>query len=91
MDIFDRMRYPIQIQVGFLCRDSIVAAPVSPGTVYRPARHAGMRECKDTFVLFQGTVDGAQPRCLHSVHETRNPRHRMRSPPLITHLGCEYL
>ena len=77
IDIFGWLGYPMEIKVDFLCRDSILAAPIvldlsrcfsSPRQTRGHARHSGMAE-----LLFQiadvrpGTLPGARP--LHPVHE----------------------
>jgi myo-inositol-1-phosphate synthase len=44
IDIFGWLGYPMQIKVNFLCRDSILAAPIAlgPGAVYGPGQaHTG--------------------------------------------------
>ncbi len=76
IDIFGWLGYPMQIKIDFLCRDSILAAPLvldlvlfhGSGAARGDARGAGM-----AFLLFQGSHDGPGPlsgaRHLHSAHE----------------------
>ena len=74
IDIFGWLGYPMQIKVDFLCRDSILAAPIVldlvlfPGSspTRRPARHPGMAK-----LLFQ--EPNVRPRALsrtRSLHPT---------------------
>ena len=76
IDIFGWLGYPMQIKVDFLCRDSILAAPIVLDLVLfldlaqarRHARHPGMAQ-----LLFQvadvraGTLSRARP--VHPIHE----------------------
>ena len=76
IDIFGWLGYPMQIKINFLCRDSILAAPLvldivlfmDLGAARRDARHPGM-----AVVLLQGAHARARPlsraRHLHPVHE----------------------
>jgi myo-inositol-1-phosphate synthase len=76
IDIFGWLGYPMQIKVDFLCRDSILAAPIvldlvlflDLGPARRNARHSGM-----AIVLLQGSHDRSRTvsraRHLHSVDE----------------------
>ena len=62
IDIFGWLGYPMQIKVDFLCRDSILAAPIvldlalvhGPGQPRRPQRHPGV-----ALVLLQEPAGGA--------------------------------
>ena len=76
IDIFGWLGYPMQIKIDFLCRDSILAAPIvldlvlvhGSGAARRDARHSGM-----AIVLLQGADDRSGPlpgaRHLHSTDE----------------------
>ena len=78
IDIFGWLGYPMQIKIDFLCRDSILAAPLVLDLVLfmdlaqrcRHARHSGM-----ALVLLQGAHDRARPvpraRHLHPAHEAQ--------------------
>ena len=64
IDIFGWLGYPMQIKVDFLCRDSILAAPLAldlvlftrPRPAGRPRRHPGVAE-----LLLQEPDGGARP------------------------------
>ena len=76
IDIFGWLGYPMQIKVDFLCRDSILAAPLVLDLVLflDLAQRAGMRGIQEWLSFyFKASDDRAGPvsgaRYLHSAHE----------------------
>ncbi len=79
IDIFGWLGYPMQIKVDFLCRDSILAAPLVLDLVLfldlaqRSERTAGARHSGVAELLLQVAHDRARPlsraRPVHPIHE----------------------
>jgi myo-inositol-1-phosphate synthase len=97
IDIFGWMGYPMQIKVDFLCRDSILAAPiVADLAVFMDlAQRAGWKGIQEWLSLFYKspqTAPGVYAE--HDLHiqkiKFKNTLRRMAGEPLITHLGLEY-
>jgi myo-inositol-1-phosphate synthase len=97
IDIFGWMGYPMQIKIDFLCRDSILAAPIVLDLVLflDLAQRAGMKGVQEWLSFyFKGpmTAPGLYPE--HDVFiqlmKLKNTLRWMRSEELITHLGLEY-
>lgn len=97
IDIFGWMGYPMQIKVDFLCRDSILAAPLVLDLVLFMdlAQRAGMRGIQEWLSFyFKGpmTAPGLYPE--HDIFiqlmKLKNTLRWMRGEDLITHLGLEY-
>lgn len=97
IDIFGWMGYPMQIKVDFLCRDSILAAPLVLDLVLFMdlAQRAGMRGIQEWLSFyFKGpmTAPGLYPE--HDIFiqlmKLKNTLRWMRGENLITHLGLEY-
>ncbi len=76
IDIFGWLGYPMQIKVDFLCRDSILAAPIVLDLVLflDLAKRAGMRGIQEWL----------------SFYFKKNTLRWMMGEGLITHLGQEY-
>ena len=97
IDIFGWLGYPMQIKVDFLCRDSILAAPIVLDLVLflDLARRAGMRGIQEWLSFYFKS-----PMCapeLYPEHDLfiqlmklKNTLRWMMGEDLITHLGAEY-
>ena len=97
IDIFGWLGYPMQIKIDFLCRDSILAAPLVLDLVLFMdlAQRAGMRGIQEWLSFyFKGpmTAPGLYPE--HDIFiqlmKLKNTLRWMRGETLITHLGLEY-
>ena len=97
IDIFGWLGYPMQIKVDFLCRDSILAAPIVLDLVLflDLAQRAGMRGIQEWLSFYFKS-----PMCapeLYPEHDLfiqlmklKNTLRWMMGEELITHLGAEY-
>ncbi|HUJ39809.1 MAG TPA: inositol-3-phosphate synthase [Candidatus Acidoferrales bacterium] len=97
IDIFGWLGYPMQIKVDFLCRDSILAAPIvlDLALFLDLAQRAGLRGVQEWLSFYFKS-----PMCapeLYPEHDLfiqlmklKNTLRWMRGEPLITHLGTEY-
>jgi myo-inositol-1-phosphate synthase len=97
IDIFGWLGYPMQIKIDFLCRDSILAAPIVLDLVLflDLAQRAGMRGVQEWLSFYFKapiTAPGLYPE--HDVFiqlmKLKNTLRWMRGEDLITHLGLEY-
>jgi myo-inositol-1-phosphate synthase len=97
IDIFGWLGYPMQIKIDFLCRDSILAAPLVLDLVLFMdlAQRAGMRGVQEWLSFyFKGpmTAPGLYPE--HDIFiqlmKLKNTLRWMQGEELITHLGQEY-
>lgn len=97
IDIFGWMGYPMQIKIDFLCRDSILAAPLVLDLVLflDLAQRAGMRGIQEWLSFYfkaPMTAPGLYPE--HDIFiqlmKLKNTLRWMRGEDLITHLGLEY-
>ncbi len=97
IDIFGWLGYPMQIKVNFLCRDSILAAPLVLDLVLflDLAKRAGMRGIQEWLSFYfkaPMTAPGLYPE--HDIFiqlmKLKNTLRWMRGEDLITHLGLEY-
>jgi myo-inositol-1-phosphate synthase len=97
IDIFGWLNYPMQIKVDFLCRDSILAAPLVLDLALFSdlAKRAGMRGVQEWLSFYfksPQTAPGLYPE--HDVFiqsmKLKNTLRWMMGEELITHLGNEY-
>ena len=98
IDIFGWLGYPMQIKVNFLCRDSILAAPIvlDLALFMDLAQRAGMSGIQEWLSFYfksphdaRGPVPGARP--LHPADEAEeHAALHCSGEELITHLGAEY-
>jgi myo-inositol-1-phosphate synthase len=97
IDIFGWLGYPMQIKIDFLCRDSILAAPLVLDLVLflDLAQRAGMRGVQEWLSFYfksPMTAPGLYPE--HDIFiqlmKLKNTLRWMRGEDLITHLGLEY-
>jgi myo-inositol-1-phosphate synthase len=97
IDIFGWLGYPMQIKINFLCRDSILAAPLVLDIMLflDLAQRAGMRGVQEWLSFFfkaPMTAPGLYPE--HDIFiqlmKLKNTLRWMKGENLITHLGLEY-
>jgi myo-inositol-1-phosphate synthase len=97
IDIFGWLGYPMQIKVDFLCRDSILAAPIvlDLALFFDLAKRAGMRGIQEWLSFYFKSPMCAKE--LYPEHDLfiqsmklKNTLRWMMGEDLITHLGSEY-
>jgi len=97
IDIFGWLGYPMQIKLDFLCRDSILAAPLvlDIALFMDLAARSGMGGIQEWLSFYFKTPMVAQG--LYPEHDLfiqlkklKNTLRHMRGEELITHLGLEY-
>jgi myo-inositol-1-phosphate synthase len=100
IDIFGWLGYPMQVKVNFLCRDSILAAPIALDLVLfldlakraPELRSLGIQEWLSFYLKSPQTAEGLYPEhdlFIQSMKLKNTLRHIM-GEELITHLGLEY-
>jgi myo-inositol-1-phosphate synthase len=100
IDIFGWLGYPMQIKLNFLCRDSILAAPIALDLVLfldlakrtPELRNLGVQEWLSFYLKSPQTTEGLYPEhdlFIQSMKLKNTLRHIM-GQELITHLGLEY-
>jgi len=97
IDIFGWLNYPMQIKVDFLCRDSILAAPIVLDLVLflDLAQRAGMHGIQEWLSFyFKSPMCAPQLYPEHDLFiqlmKLKNTLRWMMGEELITHLGSEY-
>jgi myo-inositol-1-phosphate synthase len=100
IDIFGWLGYPMQIKVDFLCRDSILAAPIVLDLVLfmdlaqRSAelKGIGIQEWLSFYFKSPMTAPGLYPEhdLFIQLMKLKNTLRHLRGEELITHLGLEY-
>jgi myo-inositol-1-phosphate synthase len=97
IDIFGWLGYPMQIKIDFLCRDSILAAPIvlDLALFMDLAKRAGMRGVQEWLSFYfksPMTAPGLYPEhdLFIQLMKLKNTLRHMRGEELITHLGLEY-
>jgi myo-inositol-1-phosphate synthase len=97
VDIFGWMGYPMQIKIDFLCRDSILAAPIVLDLVLFTdlAKRAGMRGIQEWLSFYfksPMTAPGLYPEhdLFIQLMKLKNTLRHLRGEDPITHLGLEY-
>jgi myo-inositol-1-phosphate synthase len=97
IDIFGWLGYPMQIKVNFLCRDSILAAPIvlDLALFMDLAKRAGMRGIQEWLSFYFKSPMTAPD--LYPEHDLfiqlmklKNTLRHLKGEDLITHLGLEY-
>ena len=100
IDIFGWLGYPMQIKVDFLCRDSILAAPIVLDLVLfldlaqrsEELCGIGIQEWLSFYLKSPMTVPGLYPE--HDLFiqsmKLKNTLRHLRREEMITHLGLEY-
>ena len=97
IDIFGWLGYPMQIKVDFLCRDSILAAPIvlDLALFMDLAKRAGMRGVQEWLSFYfksPMTAPGLYPEhdLFIQLMKLKNTLRHLQGEELITHLGLEY-
>ena len=100
IDIFGWLGYPMQIKVDFLCRDSILAAPIVLDLVLfidlaarcAELRGIGIQEWLSFYFKSPMTAPGLYPEhdLFIQLMKLKNTLRHLRGEELITHLGLEY-
>ncbi len=97
IDIFGWLGYPMQIKVDFLCRDSILAAPIVLDLALfldlaTRAGFKGIQEWLSFYFKSPMTAPGLYPEhdLFIQLMKLKNTLRWMRGEELITHLGLEY-
>jgi myo-inositol-1-phosphate synthase len=97
IDIFGWLGYPMQIKVNFLCRDSILAAPIVLDLVLflDLAQRCGMKGIQEWLSFYfksPMTAPGLYPEhdLFIQLMKLKNTLRHLRGEELITHLGLEY-
>jgi myo-inositol-1-phosphate synthase len=100
IDIFGWLGYPMQIKVDFLCRDSILAAPIVLDLVLfldlaqrsSKLRGKGIQEWLSFFFKSPMTVPDLYPEhdLFIQLMKLKNTLRHLMGEPLITHLGLDY-
>jgi myo-inositol-1-phosphate synthase len=97
IDIFGWLGYKMQIKIDFLCRDSILAAPIvlDLALFLDLAQRTGMRGVQEWLSFYfksPMTAPGLYPE--HDIFiqlmKLKNTLRHLRGEDLITHLGLEY-
>jgi myo-inositol-1-phosphate synthase len=97
IDIFGWMGYPMQIKVNFLCRDSILAAPIVLDLALFSdfAHRAGLKGIQEWLSFYYKSpmaAPGLQPEHDLFIQQTKlkNTLRHLMGEEQITHLGLEY-
>jgi myo-inositol-1-phosphate synthase len=97
IDIFGWMGYPMQIKIDFLCRDSILAAPIvlDLALFMDLAQRCGMSGIQEWLSFYwksPQTAPGLYPEhdLFIQLMKLKNTLRYLRGEELITHLGAEY-
>jgi myo-inositol-1-phosphate synthase len=97
IDLFGWLGYPMQLKINFLCRDSILAAPIVLDVALfldlaKRAGFSGIQEWLSFYFKSPMHAPGLYPE--HDVFiqlmKLKNTLRYMRGEELITHLGREY-
>jgi myo-inositol-1-phosphate synthase len=97
IDIFGWLGYPMQMKINFLCRDSILAAPVVLDLVLflDLARRAGMYGIQEWLSFyFKSPMHAPEVHAEHDLFvqhkKLKNTLRWMMGEEMLTHLGNEY-
>ena len=100
IDIFGWLGYPMQIKVDFLCRDSILAAPIVLDLVLfldlaqrtSELQGIGIQEWLSFYFKSPMTAPGLYPEhdLFIQLMKLKNTLRHLKGEELITHLGLEY-
>jgi myo-inositol-1-phosphate synthase len=97
IDIFGWLGYKMQIKIDFLCRDSILAAPLALDLALFMdlAQRAGMKGIQEWLSFYfkaPQTAPGLYPEhdLFIQLMKLKNTLRHLRGEELITHLGLEY-
>jgi myo-inositol-1-phosphate synthase len=97
IDIFGWMGYPMQIKIDFLCRDSILAAPIVLDLALfldlaQRSNMGGIQEWLSFYLKSPVTPPGLYPEhdLFIQLMKLKNTLRHLKGEDLITHLGLEY-
>ena len=97
IDIFGWLGYKMQLKINFLCRDSILAAPIvlDSALFLDLAKRAGMRGIQEWLSFYYKSpmhAAGLYPEhdLFIQLMKLKNTLRHMQGEDLITHLGLEY-
>ena len=97
IDIFGWLGYPMQIKINFLCRDSILAAPIVLDLALfmdlaKRAEMSGIQEWLSFYLKSPQTLEGLPPEhdIFKQLIKLQNTLRHMMGEDLITHLGLDY-
>ncbi|MGV3528638.1 MAG: inositol-3-phosphate synthase [Flavisolibacter sp.] len=97
IDIFGWLGYPMQIKINFLCRDSILAAPIVLDLALfmdlaKRANMSGIQEWLSFYFKSPQTAPGLHPEhdIFKQLIKMQNTLRHMMGEDLITHLGLDY-
>lgn len=97
IDIFGWMGYQMQIKVNFLCRDSILAAPIVLDLALfmdlaKRADMSGIQEWLSFYLKSPQTAEGLRPEhdIFKQLIKLQNTLRHIMGEDLITHLGLDY-
>ncbi|PRY54471.1 myo-inositol-1-phosphate synthase [Arcticibacter pallidicorallinus] len=97
IDIFGWLGYPMQIKINFLCRDSILAAPIVLDLALfmdlsKRAGMTGIQEWLSFYLKSPQTAEGlrAEHDIFKQLIKLQNTLRHMMGEDLITHLGLDY-
>jgi myo-inositol-1-phosphate synthase len=97
IDIFGWLGYPMQIKVDFLCRDSILAAPIALDLVIlldlaHRCGMGGIQEWLSFYFKSPMVAPGLYPEhdLFIQLIKLKNTMRHLKGEDLITHLGLEY-
>ncbi|PJJ84739.1 inositol-3-phosphate synthase [Mucilaginibacter auburnensis] len=97
IDIFGWLGYKMQIKINFLCRDSILAAPIALDLALfcdlaKRAGMSGVQEWLSFYLKSPQTAPGLHPEndIFKQLAKLENTLRHMMGEDLITHLGLDY-
>ena len=97
IDIFGWLGYSMQIKINFLCRDSILAAPIVLdlalfSDLAKRAGMSGIQEWLSFYFKSPQTVPGLRPEhdIFKQLIKLQNTLRHLMGEDLITHLGLDY-
>jgi myo-inositol-1-phosphate synthase len=97
IDIFGWLGYPMQLKINFLCRDSILAAPIVLDTALfldlaKRAGMSGIQEWLSFYFKSPMHAPGLYPEhdLFIQLMKLKNTLRYLKGEELITHLGLEY-
>ncbi|MDR0792019.1 MAG: inositol-3-phosphate synthase [Chitinophagaceae bacterium] len=97
IDVFGWMGYPMQIKINFLCRDSILAAPVALdlalfSDLAKRAGMSGIQEWLSFYLKSPQTKPDLRPEndIFKQLIKLQNTLRYIMGEELITHLGLDY-
>ncbi len=97
IDLFGWLNYPMQLKINFLCRDSILAAPLVLDLALfldlaQRAGRSGIQEWLSFYFKSPMHAPGLYPEHDLSIQlkKLKNTLRHLRGEELVTHLGIEY-